>query len=147
MPDTIHTIDIKLAAILATEEIPQRFEQPITCRREEREGKPHNQFRFWFDVSDEGVRDKAERIMSEYHGIRREIQDSIRTAKMDGAKVVKFPDTDITKMISAQMWRDAYLHWMKNYVEPMRTVQMGDKTVTLSANATKETKDKIRQAL
>jgi hypothetical protein len=147
MSDHIHTIDIKLASILATEEVPQRFEQPITCSVEQKDGKPHKQFRFWFDVSDIAVKEKASRIIDEFYAVRKQIQDNIRLAKIAGVQTINFPDSDIVKMTSVQMWRDAYLHWIKNFVEPMRTVEMGDKHVTLSVNATKETKDRIRKLL
>ncbi len=148
MTATVHTIDIKLAAILATEEIPQRFSQPITCTVEIRpDGSNHKQFRFWFDVSAPAHKEKAERLMNEYFTMRLDIQRSIKQAHAEGGKTINFPDTDLVKMISVQMWRDSYLNWMKNHVEPMRTVQIGGKHVTLSANATKETKDKIRKII
>ena len=145
--DHLHTIDIKLAAILAVEEIPIRFDQPITCRIEQREGKDFKQFRFWFDVTDPDIKDKALRLINEYYAVKKDIQDSVREAKTTGGKTVNFPDTDLIKMISVQMFKDTFLHWIKTYVEPMKTVEMGDKTVTLSANATKETKDKIRNLI
>jgi hypothetical protein len=146
--DTVHTIDIKLAAILATEGIPQRFQDPITCTIEiQPDGRNFKQFRFWFDVSAPGDRQKAETLINSFYAIRKDLEASIKDAKAGGAKTVNFPDDDMTKMISCQMWRDVYLHWIKNHVEPMRTVTIDGRHVTLSVNASRETKNKIRQAL
>jgi len=70
----------------------------------------------------------------------------VRNGSQHGEKTVSFDDNDLmAKLISVQMFNEVFLHWMKSKVEPMKTVQMGDKTVTLSVNATAKTKDRIRQ--
>jgi len=146
MGDVIHTTDRKLASILAVQDIPIRWEQPITCSRIEKDGKPWDQYTIWFDVEGKGVKDKAKSIINDYYDRRDDIRAMVRNGSQHGEKTVSFDDNDLmAKLISVQMFNEVFLHWMKSKVEPMKTVQMGDKTVTLSVNATAKTKDRIRQ--
>lgn len=135
MENHIHTIDIKLAAILTTHGIPRRSYDPITCVVED---NGHKQFTFWFDGT------------LPHHGdLARDIIKQFFSEKNKGNTDCIVVDTEdiVSMQMGALRIRDQLMSEMYSRVTPLVRKEIGDKVVFIAQGASQKTKDKIRSMI
>jgi hypothetical protein len=131
---TLHTIDIKLAAVLISSGITQRKTDPITCEVQYPNGKRHEQFTFWFEIPNtDEAKEHAQGIMNAYFAF---------VQKWDMALGEEHP---LYYMIGVLQNREVLLHWIRTDVEPLKRTTVGKMDILVSERATPELKNKLRQ--
>lgn len=133
--DNIPTNDIKLAAILVGLGVPMRESDPITCVIDTEGGIRRETFTFWFDVSAQGKRDEAKKLIDAYQKAR------------GWENMVLDTEHPLYYMKGALENREVLLHWIRKNVKPMKIIQHGNKTVLIGEGASKSLKDKMRKLL
>ncbi len=149
------TKDIKLAACLDSLGIPFRPSDPVTREVQERNGRPFDQFTFWFDVAQPEHRDLLAALVDAYYAARpmfdwmSETRRALTKKPYNGPEGwFKLGEEHPLYYIMDALWkREDWLFWMHNKAEPMKCVQNGNRVVMMSARASQATKDKIKSQL
>jgi hypothetical protein len=137
MTNNFHTISLKLACILVSLGFSRREQDPVTCQEEIRNGVPHKQYTFWFDVKPE----EEKRL--------RDVVNCFHKTKNWDCESTEFKDKDhpIYWMMGNNENHDTYMFWIRNKVVPIREIKHGSKTVLISSRASEKTKNKIKEML
>ncbi len=130
----IYIHDIKLAAILDALGIPYRKTDPVTCVIETTDsGHRKEQYTFWFDVSADGMRDKAKEYIRAYNAAR------------DWHEYTLGQDHPIYYMKAVLENREVRLNWIRKNVAPQKVITVGDKTILIGEKASQRTRDKMKE--
>lgn len=135
MHNVFHTKDIKLASCLIALGIPYRNNCPVTREIQERNGKPFEQFTFWFDISIDENKLKCGQVFEAYEKGK------------DWKEYILGVEHPLYYMMGALWNRETLLHWMRTDAEPMKLIFDGARTIAISARASQETKDKLKMHL
>lgn len=127
----IHTIDIKMAAVLITTGIPLRKTDPVTCFVETVNGKRHEQFTFWFEVFDDEKKKLSQDTMNAFWQFK------------EGVFLLD-QEHPLYYIIAALENREVLLHWIRSKVEPIKRVTFGNKDILLSERARPALKEKLK---
>lgn len=151
------TKDIKLAACLDSLGIPYRISDPVTLEIQERNGKPFNQYTFWFDISDGTIKKLCSQFVEAYEKAKPLFDWKKNERIAEEGKRYRLPDDDYFSLLGEEhplyyqmdslYLRDAWMHWMRSDAEPMKLMKEGNRTVVMSTRASQETKDKIKKHL
>ena len=133
MEQAYHTADIKLASILVALGVKRRQSDPITCMVQERDGKRHQQFTFWLDVSTDETFKKCANLVEAYYKFRNE------------DNMILDEDHPLYYMMAAFFNREKQLDEMKSDVEPMRTIKKGGVTLIIPENPSEALKQKLKK--
>lgn len=139
------TKDIKLASCLIALGVPKRDSDPVTREVQERNGRPFDQYTFWFDIGEESNKSNCVSIVQAYEKAK-----AFFLMPADGppsADYVLGIEHPLYYMMGVLFNRETLLHWMRSDVEPMKIIKDGTRTVIISTRASQETKDKIKKYL
>lgn len=137
------TIDIKLASCLLAFGVPYRTSDPVTREVQERNGRPFDQYTFWFDIGDETNKSNCVTLVQAYEKAKAAFLMG-NSKEVDYVLGVEHP---LYYMMGVLFNRETWLHWMRTGAEPIKIIREGNRTVIMSARATQETKDKIKKYL
>jgi hypothetical protein len=132
---TIYVVDITLASILDAYGIPKRQFDPVTREVREYNGKDVSSGKWWYDVTDDEINNKAHILMGAYSKAR---------------------DWD-----DYQLDIEHPLYWMKGFAEnraanlhlfhhgatEMRVIEKGDRTVYIGPRISKKDKETLKKML
>ena len=132
----IFVTDIKLAAILLALGIPIRKAEPITCIvSTDNNGNRREAFSFWFDVTDDGLQEKAQEAVTAYAKARDWESFSLPT------------DHPLYWMKGVLENREVLLGWIRKNVKPLRVIQHGEKTILIGEKASNRLKSRMKTML
>lgn len=131
----IYVVDISLAAILASIGIPIRQSDPVTRELRMRDGKEVESAKFWFDVSDDDINDKAHEAMGAYSKAR------------DWQEFSKDKEDPIYWMKGVLENRTALLHMFHHGATPMKVIEDGDRTIYIGPRLSQKNREILKKAL
>jgi hypothetical protein len=132
---SIYVTDISLASILDAFGIPKRPFDPITREITTRDGKDVESGKWWFDVSDDAVNDKAHELMGAYSKAR-----DWETYTLD-------PEHPLYWMKGVLENRTANLHMFHHGATPMRVIEKGDRTVFIGPRISRKDRETLKKML
>lgn len=140
--DSYPTKDIKLASILLALGVPYRHEDPVTHEIQDKDGREHHQYTFWFDVADAEKRKTCGHLVEAYMRAK-----GLFNASGDPAEYLLDKEHPLYWMMGVLANRETYMHWMRADAEPMRIYQEGNRTVLISSRASQDLKNKVKSQL
>lgn len=134
MRDFIHTIDLKLACLLVAFDIQWRKEEPVTCVVTEKDGKPHEQFTFWF----EGNNHDAKPLIEAYY----KYKDNNELIMEEGP----FRDS-FKRVVDALLTREGYMHWMRNKATKQKLLNVNGRVLAIPVGASEKLKENCKRMI
>lgn len=131
----IFVTDIKLASILAALGIPRRASDPVTCEIEDRHGVRHEQFKFWFGLDEDGMKEKAKEAIEAYSKAR------------DWEEFTLDKEHPIYWMKGVLENRECYLGEIRKNVAPIKIIHIGEKTVLIGERASRKLREQIKKLI
>jgi len=132
---TIFVVDITLASILDAFGIPKRSFDPVTREVRDYNGKDVTSGKWWFDVSDDDIKDKAHVLMGAYSKAKNWEEYSLD------------PDHPIYWMKGFAENRAANLHLYHHGATEMRVIEKGDRTVIIGPRISQKDKETLKKML
>lgn len=132
---TIYVVDITLASILDSYGIPKRSFDPVTREIREHDGKDVSSGKWWFDVTDDDVNDKAHMLMGAYSKAR------------NWEEYTLDPEHPLYWMKGFAENRAANLHMFHHGATEMRVIEKGDRTVFIGPRISKKDKETLKKML
>jgi len=135
MRKQIFVTDIGLASILDAYGIPKRQPDPITREVRERDGKPTETGKWWYDVTNDNHESKARELIEAYSEARH------------WEKYTLDIEHPLYWMKGVLENRIANLHLYHNGATPMQVIESGEKTILIGPRLSQRHKDLLKAAL
>lgn len=132
---SIYVVDITLASILDAFGIPKRDPDPVTREIRSYNGKDVTSGKWWFDVTDDDVNDKAHQLMGAY------------SKSKDWEEYTLDHEHPLYWMKGFAENRAANLHLFHHGATEMRVIEKGDRTVYVGPRISKKDKETLKKML
>lgn len=131
----IYVVDMSLAAILSSLGIPRREFDPITREVREHNGRNVESAKFWFDVTDDALNDKAHEAMGAYSKAK------------DWEEYTLDREHPLYWMKGVLENRTAWLHLYHHGATPMKVIENGDQTIYIGPRISQQNRETLKQQL
>ncbi len=132
---TIFVTDISLASILDAYGIPKREFDPVTHEIHTVNGKDIPSGKWWFDVTNDDINNKAHELMGAYSKARNWEEYTLDT------------EHPLYWMKGVLENRTANLHLFHHGATPMRVIEKGDRTVYIGPRISRKDRETLKKQL
>ena len=131
----IYVTDMKLAAILVSLGVKRRASDPVTCDITYPNNVKTSQFKFWFECNEPSKEEEAIGFIKAYNKAR------------NWEEFALDKEHPLYWMKGVLENRESYLSEIKHNVQPVKIINVGNKTLLISERASEELKNKFKKLI